>query len=52
MSFQIVEIVEVQPERIRAVVDHEGHRMPAVIAGSKAEEDIVVGKSFHASNRL
>lgn len=48
MSFQIVEIVEVQPERIRAVVDHEGHQMPATIAGSKAE-DIVVGRSFPAT---
>ena len=48
MSFQIVEIVAPRPEEIRAIVDHEGNQMPAVIAGSKAE-DIAVGKSFQAT---
>jgi hypothetical protein len=48
MSFQITEIVEVHPERIRAVVNHGNNQVPVMIAGSKAE-DLAVGKSFQAT---
>jgi hypothetical protein len=47
MSFQIVEIVETQPEKIQAVVKHGTHQMSVTIAGQSAG-DIMAGESFPA----
>ena len=47
MSFQTIEILESQPEKILVRVNHENHELTAIIPGSKAE-DFIVGKSFLA----
>lgn len=46
MSFEIIEIVEIQAEKIQAVVKHGDHQIPVTVVGKR--EDIVVGKSFSA----
>ena len=47
MSFQIIEILESQPEKILARVRHENHQVTVTIPNKKAE-DIIVGRPFLA----
>jgi hypothetical protein len=45
MAFQIIEIVDPQPENILAKVSHQNNQVTATIRGNK-NQDLGVGKSF------
>jgi hypothetical protein len=47
MAFQIVEIVDLQPENVLAKVSHQNNQVTATIRANK-NEDLVIGKSFDA----
>jgi len=47
MSFQIIEILNPQPEKILAIVSHQNNRITVLVSNKKVE-DLVIGKSFQA----
>lgn len=51
MSFQIAEILDVQPEKIQALVSHSKHLFPVIITG-KQVNGLTVGDAFQAELRF
>ena len=50
MSFQVVEVLDLQPGKIQAKVSHQDNQVTAILSGTKSE-NILVGKSFQAEIR-